>query len=964
MSLKYMQYMPFFSFNILRGLLSSVLNDEVSNTYGVKRFPYIKYPGSVNVNGTFVPIDKALSYSYYLFCDREPFLSSSFSVASDFLDTGPNGYRLENLMYILDNLCIQHKWRLGEPDKGFIWKIPTVDGYEEFIPEPTQLSIALKASINSSFKIIPDRQHHFLLPISDHIDILGGPVVLGLDTGYMIGNNLLVPPVNSKFTPDTNILTSARDYTWIYYPNTGHLHGITFDNLYIYQQLQEIWEIIGQNLFIDIPGKNYTNISIPINLCVKLSLHPTNDEAEYSANDYDLFKNFDINIKQMLSLWEIPDRLAGEDIYQDLDEKPGWLPLAVDVNSICDYGKLKLFVTDNEELLNNMKKIIPGTNGYLQIYNQTINGQDRNSNLYNAIKAIQYNYFNQFFIPSDLMNGTHRNTGDIDGSLARLGYSSYNITGEDGAYNDLYIPYFFKEIVFGGHAISTEMPQYSDVSSSYNTNKFNQLKAQIEGIGLMPGFKYHYSNTNIENEQFNSPETAIKESSGSYVTQHILKNNKIGYYSPSIIATGPVSAMSYIMENVYREVSDDIEIESFNNGFRFWQKYLSPRKLLNSSKFNNPQAYEKAQANLVYDVYDTINDKRYLNLSSGKKISGTTSSDVALHKFEHPIDNKTFVTQYRLLHSSFTVSCTYVGSKTLRNKTGIRNRLSSISKVYAPYASAGQYNLLSFLYPKIDSSSSFIRYAAPLSSPLTWEKYAGIVQSTDTTVGPATTNFDNNKVKYYYGWVQFPDSILSKENFDMMSMNNYIRLCQYIVNSNPQKTLLFEIPGGADLFLRKNGFKAKNGRTGQNIFGISDFIPREAYCDFDSFLDAEPPFDNAVLFLWCEPDNKYPATYAEGHITSGSLEQCVSGINIMTNSAVQSTFASIVNDTPNINTTYTDFVFLDNNQNLAQTDTQFSSEKMAGFYFMSHNNSGPEFHMNNIYVNRDEYLQKIHDITN
>lgn len=964
MSLKYMQYMPFFSFATFRGVLldSAAAGSQLSPTYGVANFPYIVYPGFTNVDGVHVPQDIAMNYCRYLFAARMPNIGNS-DIYNSVIETGPNVYRLENLMYVLDNLCIQHKWRLGEPDKGFIWKIPNNEGYEEFIPEPTQLVYgARQAYLNANFTITYNKGHSFLLPISNQIDIHGGPIVVGTETGWLAEHNY--PFISRKFVPNFLTATSPRDYSWIYFPNTGNLHGITFDNLYIYQQLQQTWEIIGQNLFVDIPGKNYTNISIPVNICIKRPLHPVKNETEYSSNDYSLYKNFTIDIKKMISLWEIPDKLGGEDVYPYLDEKPGWLPLGTDVNSICDYGRLKIFVTENEELLNNMKKLTGSTEGsYLNIYNNAINGQGRGSNFYNAYKALQYNYFNQFFIPTVQSRGL----SDNDGELARLYFSELDVNREvPGRWDDPYIPFLFKEIVFGGYAMSTEMCPYSQANSSYNNSKFDNLKAQIDGLGFTPGFKYHYNNSNIINEYFYSPEVDMANYDGSYVGQTFPIDGKVVYYSDYLPDIRPISAMSYALENVYRDVSDDIEIETVQNngGFKYYQKYISPKRLLHSSKFNNATAYENAQKNLIYNTHDIENDRRLLNLSNGETTDLHSFGPGTLYTFKHPIDDKTFVTQYRFLHSSFSVSCTYVGSKSLRSKIGIRNRLSSISKVYAPFASAGRYSPISWLHPKIQGQLATARYDRTLNKPLSWEKSVGIVQSAEASVGPSTTNFDNNTVKYYYGWIQFPDNILSKDNFDMMSMNNYIRLCKYIVDSNPQKILLFEIPGMQDIAIRTNGFRTKNGRRDNLTPNANSFIPREAYCDFDSFLDAEPPFDNAVLFLWCGPDNPYPTTYAEGHVTNGSLEKYLSGINIESNSAVQGVLVNIDNDTPNVNMQYTDFIFFDNNQNLATTDTQFRSEKIASFYCMSHNIVGTALARNNLYVNYQEYLQKIHDVTN
>jgi hypothetical protein len=964
MSLKYMQYMPFFSSPKIRGFSLYYDASEISDIYGVKIFPYITYPSYYKdyATNTETPVDKSVSIIRYLFCGRYPAFETYYNDYYNDTETGPNMYRLENLMYILDNLCIQHKWRLGEPDKGFIWKIPTNDGYEEFTPQFTPLVYAVRSYIDSKFKTIYDRTVSFIMPVSDLIDMAGGPVIIGLETwNPSFGTR---PPIFIKHVPNFSYYTSPRDYSWIYMPNTGNLHGITFDNLYIYQQLKETLEIIGRNLFIDIPGKNY-NVDIPLNFCNRVSLHPIRNAAEYESADYIVFRNVDINVKKLRSVWEIPEKLAGIDIYENLDEKPGWLPLGVDINSICDYGKLKSFVTEDETIIENWKKTIAGQDGYIWTYNRDINGQSSLSNYYNAMKLLQYNYFNQFFLPLSYIESTYVSK-TYDDDLIEL-YDKQAINPRQTASTNQFSPYvptLFNEIVFGGIAISAKFVNYSDAVSS-NDNEFDLLKNQIENMGLKPAYKYHYTNSNVTTPDavaISSITTRILANTDALVE----KDGIYGYYIDGI-TDATVSAMSYAVDNVYRDVSDDIEVESVpnNGGFNYFQKYTSPKRLLHHSKFNNGTAYENAQKNLLYHFSDLDTDRRLLNLTAGHatyRSAGFNQIVKSIVHFNCPIDNKTFAAQYRLLHRSMKVSCTYVGNKTLRNKIGIRNRLTSISKIYAPYIAAGIYPSLAFLFPNNINNGAVNPnpiVTKGMLNPLEWEKSVGIVQSTDTSVGPATTNFDNNKVKYYYGWVQFPDNILSKENFDMMSMNNYIRLCQHIRDSNPQKTLLFEVPGNDGWSMRLNGGWAKTGRKTVSA-GIDNFIKREAYCDFDSFLDAEPPFDNAVLFLWCETDNPYP-TYAKGHISGGSLEEHCSGINIVENTYVSSAGASIVNG--QVVHSDEDFVFYDDNQNLAATNTQYNSEKIASFYVMSHNVSSADLNINNIYVNKDEFILKLSELS-
>ena len=111
--------MPFFSFATFRGvLLDSDARYQLSPTYGVANFPYIVYPGFTNVDGVHVPQDIAMNYCRYLFAARMPNIGNS-DIYNSVIETGPNVYRLENLMYVLIGLSL--------------WTILSIWGFANFL---------------------------------------------------------------------------------------------------------------------------------------------------------------------------------------------------------------------------------------------------------------------------------------------------------------------------------------------------------------------------------------------------------------------------------------------------------------------------------------------------------------------------------------------------------------------------------------------------------------------------------------------------------------------------------------------------------------------------------------------------------------------------------------------------------------------------------------------------------------
>lgn len=316
--------MPFFSSLDLRGISDLSRGSPlafrgwvVSPEHGTTWYPYLEYPSYQN------SLNAILPYSALLFIVRIPsvFLGgSSVEAPMQTEETGPNVFRLENLMWTLDQICIQHKWK---NDNGFDWKITNGEEYKAFIPEPTFLTYTtLNRNLGPpTYKIEREKGFCNLVPFYFAIDFFGGPIQTGWPYGLISQNPKKIEGVS---------FNDYRDYNWIYKPNTGQLSGITFNDLYIYQQLQKTWEEVGKNLFIDIPGKNY-DVDIPVTLSLhRKRLTPINNPDYYS--DDKIYQELTINVKRLESLWTIPGELwnpeteSFEDWYYDLDTKPGWLP--------------------------------------------------------------------------------------------------------------------------------------------------------------------------------------------------------------------------------------------------------------------------------------------------------------------------------------------------------------------------------------------------------------------------------------------------------------------------------------------------------------------------------------------------------------------------------------------------------------------------------------------------------------